>query len=66
MTKGSERSCGPCAVPGQCKRNAHGRAEELSSPSSHMPLFGFAQDSEPMHKNAGTRPEGFLIEFPAT
>lgn len=52
-------------MPGQCKRGAHGRAEELSSPSSHMPLFGFAQDSEPMQKNAGTLPEGFLIECPA-
>ena len=52
-------------MPGQCKRDAHGRAEELSSPSSHMPLFGFAQDMEFMHKNAGILPEGFLIEFPA-
>lgn len=51
-------------MPGQCKREAHGEAEELSSPSSHMPLSGFAQDSEAMHKNAGTLPEGFLIGFP--
>lgn len=52
-------------MPGQCKRDAHDRTEELSSPCSHMPLFGFAQNSELKHKNAGILPEGFLIEFPA-
>lgn len=67
LTSGSERSCGPCGVPGQCKRAVHGRAEELSPPSSHRPFFGFAQDSELTHKNAGILPEGslYLVEFPA-
>ena len=65
LTNGSKRSCGPCAVPGQCKRDAYSRAEELSSPFSHMALFGFAQDSDLMHKNTRILPEGFLIDFPA-
>lgn len=47
-------------------RVVHSRAKQLSSPSSHLPSFGFAQDSELRHENAGIIPKGSLIEFPAS
>lgn len=46
-------------------RDAHSKAEQLSSPSSHLPSFGFAQDLELRHKNAGILSKVSLIEFPA-